>query len=366
MNRGFVFYFGKGMRTAAGVLLKGGQYLQYYVYFFMRMLGICIPVFGAIFPVADVRRAKIVAREKELTVTRAFGGVETGSSFGTALLAGTIKFLVLLGGTAALCGVGALLWHLGGYVGKTVDMTNPDILAAVFTAPAALAALVYAVAVLLLFAPLSYVLDSNKKIGATAALTASEETMRQGGKVTCFLNTAIPLLIKLAFAALAVGVMFPIARMSSETASMVLTIVWILIVAVVYLVFAPLFTVASDVANACLFQDISLDPAAMNNRTKGLFITRCRTENSLQSKGRDERLEDLFEKSGEAVTPPDTKYVPPTDWQERMGVYDPAADPKDGTDGSAQTTGEGTQAASAGADDAVTAQTAENTAGEKA
>ena len=185
MNRGFMEYFGRGMRTAARVLMKGGQYIAYYVWYFASLIGSSVPVAGTVFSVADARRAKIAEKEKHLTVTRTFAGLETGASFGTALLALTLRFLILLGGIAALATVGALLAYLGGFVAEAVGMRDKNVLMAVFAAPAAVAALAYAIAVWLTYAPLAFILDSNKKIGATDALTASKETMLQGGKATC-------------------------------------------------------------------------------------------------------------------------------------------------------------------------------------
>ncbi|MDE6398119.1 MAG: hypothetical protein K2L51_02250, partial [Clostridiales bacterium] len=137
MNRGFIEYFGRGMRAAKSVLWKGGQYIAYYVWYFASLIGSSVPVVGVVFPVADMRRAKIAEKEKHLTVTRSFEGLETGASFGTALLALMLRFLILLGGIAALTAVGALLAFLGGLIGAAVNMRNESILMAVFAAPAA-------------------------------------------------------------------------------------------------------------------------------------------------------------------------------------------------------------------------------------
>ena len=163
MNRGFAFYFAKGMRTAAKSILKGGKLLQYYIYFFASLIGRLIPFVGMIFFVSDVRRAKIAKDEGELTILRPFGGVENGASFGAAVLSSLLLLLLLLGGLSIAAGIGYGL-YIGGYAfGKAVDVNQPATLGVVFAIPAIAAALVYIVVMLLLFAPVPYIIDTNEK-----------------------------------------------------------------------------------------------------------------------------------------------------------------------------------------------------------
>lgn len=118
MNRGFAFYFAKGVRTAAKTILKGGKLLQYYIYFFASLIGRLLPIIGMNFFVSDVRRAKIAKDEDDLVILRTFGGVEKGASFGTAVLSGLIVLLLLLGGLCIAAAIGGLLFLLGRAVGR--------------------------------------------------------------------------------------------------------------------------------------------------------------------------------------------------------------------------------------------------------
>lgn len=326
MDRGFCYYFKKGFAAAWKSLVKGGKYLRYYAYWFASLLGRFVPVLGSLLPVTQVRRAKLVRDEDDMPVSRSFGGVETGNAVGTTLLCVFIRGLVLLGGMLAMFAVGALFGYFGYLIGRASDMRDPWILSIVFAVPFALAGLVYAVCVALWYAPMSYIIDSNTGLRATGVMSASSETMRRGGKMTCFLNVAVPYLIKAAYLAAAGGILYALGGISNETARIAVSFVWLIAALGFYILFAPVFTLTAQIADVCLFEDIALDPAAMNNRTKGLFITKCTVENTLADKGRDSNLENMFEKTGKAVTPPDTKYVPPTDWADKMHVYDPDAE----------------------------------------
>lgn len=327
MNRGFVYYFGKGLRLAAKAVLKSGKFLQYYVYYFMGLLGRMIPFFGAIFPVADVRRAKILEREGELTVVRPFGGVEKGSAFGTALLCIAIEMLILAGGLFVFAAVGYGLAYLGNSVGILVEMQDPEILAVIFAAPAAVAALVYTVLTLLFFAPTPYILDSNEKIGATSVLTACMETMRQGGKLTCLLNVLVPILIKAAYIGLSLLVLYLLNGITAGILGFIVCLVWILLALSGYIVFAPILTLACTIANTGLFADISLDPAALDNRTKGVFIKYSRT-NRLEQSGLDSNLLNLFDNPPEPpVKPAASGYSVPSEPAPKMQEF-AAPDPQ--------------------------------------
>ena len=332
MNRGFVYYFGKGLRLAAKTVLKSGKFLQYYVYYFMGLLGRLIPFFGAIFPVADVRRAKILEREGELTVVRPFGGVEKGSAFGTTLLSIAIEMLILAGGLAVFAAIGYGLAYIGNSIGVLVEMREPEILAVIFAVPAGVAAIVYAVFVLLLFAPTPYILDSNEKIGATSVLTACVETMRRGGKLTCFLNVFVPNLIKAAYIGLCWLVLYALSNvLSAGIVGFIICLLWVLAALGGYIVFAPVLTLACTIANTDLFADISLDPAALDNRTKGVFIKYSRT-NRLEQSGLDSDLLNLFEAPEPPVQPTTSAYSVPSEPAPKLQEYtapapQPAAEP---------------------------------------
>ena len=326
MNRGFSFYFRRGFTIAWRAMLKQGKYLRYYVYCLAGLIGRCIPVFGALFPVTDVRRAKLLRDEGDMAVSRAFGGVETGNAVGTTMLAVIVKWLIIAGGMLAFCAIGALLGFFGYLIGLGAGMKNPYILAGVIAAPFAIAAIVYAVGALIWYAPLAYIIDSNKDLRLSGVLTASTETMRRGGKMTCFLNAAVPFIIKAAYVALALLVTYLITFLPVSVFTFLLELFWILIAIVVFAIFAPVFTLTATVANTCLFDDIALDPASLNNRTKGLFITECKVDGALSAKGRDGTLESLFDKAEMHVEHADTRYVPPTDYVEKMRVYNPNAE----------------------------------------
>lgn len=319
MDRGFGVYFATAMRKAAKILWKNGKIFRYYVYLLAGLVGRLIPFFGTIFWVADIRLAKIAVDEDDVDLVRAFGGVEKGSSFGTTLLTAAIEILLLLGGILGCGAVAFGLYFLGNLIGTGVVRM---IVALAFAAPAVLAAIVYMVITCLYFAPTAYILDSNEHIGATGIMTASVETMRRGGKLTCFLNVFVPACILAVYGGLVYGVAFLLAAVlpHSSTVSIVLPAIWCVIAGLIFIACAPLIIFAANTANMSLFRDISLDPEALGNRTKGVFVKKVRI-NTLQARGRDSNLEDLFEKAAFAPATGHTVYTPPEEPKPKMEEF---------------------------------------------
>ena len=323
MDRGFLHYFGAGMRTAWRVVLKGGRFFRYYLYFFASLIGRCIPFFGAVFPVADVRKAKIAKKEGDIAVIRSFEGIESGNKFGSAVLALSIELLIILGGLAVIGAFGYGFAVLGRIIGLLADMRDPDVLAIVFAVPFIAAAVGYFIAAAVMFAPTAYVVDSHKKVTATGVMGSAVETMKRAGKITCFLNTAVPLMIKAAYLTLAWLVFELLSGITSidPIAVVLLCVLWLIVALAVYVVFAPVFTMAADIANTSLFEDIALDPEALDMRAKGIFVKRAEV-NTLENKGLDSNLNRLFDEEEEkSFSSPDTKYVPPTDYEPKMTDY---------------------------------------------
>lgn len=324
MNRGFKYYFRYGVRTAAKLLLKGGKLLRYYICLFMGLIGRMIPFFGTVFPVADMRRAKIADHEGEFAIVRSFEGIERGGKFGTAVLAGAIKLLIWLGGLCVVGAIGAVLFFLGRALGFGVNMKQPIVMGCIFAVPAVAAAVVYSVFVGIMFAPLAYILDSNEKVGATRALTASMETMRRAGKTACFLNVFVPTLILSAYsvgayyAGLGLATLFGF----SASAAIIVLFAWLAVALIAFIVFSPVFIFGSILANAALFRDIALDPAALDNRTKGVFVKKCKTLDRVDTDGLDASLLDLFEHaptySGPAYA---NRFARTSDPQPKMTEY---------------------------------------------
>ncbi len=333
MNRGFGYYFVTSIRTSAKTVLKGGNIFKYYIWFFARLLGTFIPFLNAIFPVAAVRQAKIAKTDGEIAVIRSFGGVESWRSFGTVLLTMTLKGLIYIGGLLVIAAIDAVLGFLGVVIGIAAGMKDYIILAVAFAAPAAIAIVIYSFALVLLFAPTSYLLDSNsEKAGATATLTAAVETMRRGGKFTCFLNAFVPYAIVAVYLGIVSAVTFVLYSFIGGVAGSLAAVFWALIAFAALVAFAPVFALTARSANNELFRDIALEPTALDNRAKGVFIKKVRT-NVLAQKGLDSDLLNLFDSTEKAESVPKfTSYSEPGKPKRKVKTYEKEEDVPDKQD----------------------------------
>jgi hypothetical protein len=330
MNRGFGYYFAKNIKAAAKTVLKGGNIFRYYVWFFAKLIGTFVPFLNAIFPVASVRMAKIAKTDGEISVIRSFGGVESWRSFGTVLLTMALKGLIFLGGLLVIAAVGVALGFLGAVIGTAAKMREPVLLAVVFAAPAAVAIVIYSFALVLLFAPTSYLLDSNsEKTGATATLTAAVETMRRGGKLTCFLNVCVPYVVIVAYLGAVSMFTFMLLSLFGGNIGKLVAIIWALVALAAFVALAPVFTLGSIMANNELFRDIALEPSALDNRVKGVFIKKA-SVNTLKSQGLDSDLLNLFD-SAEKAEPVAkfTSYTEPGESARKVKTYENEADVPD-------------------------------------
>ena len=323
VNRGFQNYFKTAMRSATSAILKGGKIFRYYAYHCVSLIGYLIPLLNAIFPVANVRHAKIVKEEGQMPFARAFGGIDTGNAFGTAMLTFLIKYLIILGGVVVIGLIGGLLFVIGGFIASVTNMSQPQLLQIIFAAPAAIAEVIYVIVMLITYAPAAYIVDSNTNMRATEVLAASAETMRRDGKRTYFLNVFIPMLIRVAYVGLVTAVIYALMQIGNYDVRVWSCVVVGIITLIPYLIFSPVLTLTTAIANNSLYEDIALDPASMSVSTKGVMIKRCSINNSLADKGRDSNLEALFDSAPTVINtaPPDTKYVPPTDRAEKLRVY---------------------------------------------
>lgn len=329
MNRGFGYYFNKNVKAAAKTVLHGGNLFKFYVSFFTWILYLIIPFLNAVTPVVSARRAQIASEENTVSPLRELSSADGGKSFGAALLCGVIRLFVTVGGLMVFAALGALLGYVGYAIGISVQISNPYLLPVIFAIPAAICAIVYLIATALLFAPCGYLLNSHSgKVSATSVLNASVQTMKRGGKGTCFLNAFVPYLIIGAMSSIASGGLYVINYlMRFSEYALIACAVWIAVAAIIIMVFAPVFVLTHTMCNYDLFKDIALDPTALYNSDKGVFIKRVKT-NTMSARGLDSNLAELFERTSESVIRSDTAYSSPFEQSRQMHEYDPNAQPE--------------------------------------
>ena len=290
MNQGFAVYYGGGLKAAAATLYKNKNWFKYYAYLIMNLLARLTILPGVLFDLIAVRQARYVYDEKRLQLCTSFRAAEKGKSLGTMLLVRVMQVLMLLAGVLIAAVAGGVVGLVGAVVAWKAGVSLSAVRLFFYVPIVALCALT-ALVLLLFFAPSAYIVEQNEGFGMAGVLEVSFDTMRQRGAFTHFLHHFVSLLMKGAF----LGVIFVLYRVSAGQAG-ALSIALLAgagVVGLVYLVLAPLFTLASRVADYCLLEDISLDPSNRAKHAKRVCISRSSKHD--RDYGHDKKLLSLFD-----------------------------------------------------------------------
>ena len=279
MNRGFAFYFKKGIRAASSSAWRKRNFLQLLIYFFAELVGKVTLIFSSLFALANVRQAKLVSENGRFEVPHTFQAVSKGRSVWTMIASIIVEAFIVLGGTiliAILTGammlIGYLVWYFIG---------GPSYIVWLFCIPGGLIFVVYAVIMVLILSPTPYIIESNPNIGVYETIKICFNTMKGNGKGTAFLNCFVPALLEgLVLGLCGAGIYFlprllPMITFKIIPYIPVIMVAWYIISAVLFLVFIPMLSLTRRVAMKELFEDIVLDPIGAGKRTAGINIKRC-------------------------------------------------------------------------------------------
>lgn len=277
MNRGFRFYFAQAMRASNKSLWKKGNILKYLAYFIMSCLAAFTFVLSPMFRLADVRQAKIAAKENTVDIPQSFKVACRAKPFFTMLLATVLEALLFIAGLI-LIGIAACLLGVVGYaVSLFVTEVPPMLIMYVFLAPGGLAIAVYSIVMALLFAPTAYVVETNPDMGAANAVSICINTMKSRGKWTYFITLFVTFLIEFLILAVGAGVEAAVILFIDDVRlSVVLAVLVGIVFFVGFALVAPMFGLARKVTVYSLFDDVVLDPVNASKRTDGVNIRRCK------------------------------------------------------------------------------------------
>ena len=293
MNRGFITYYSEGLKAAAKTLYKNKNLPVYWVYLLMNLLARLTLFPAVLFDLVAVRQAKYAYEEGRLSLCASFRAAEKGKSLGPMLLVRFEQFLMIASAVAIAALVGGALGFCGALIAQEAE-AEAIVMQLLFVIPLLVFGVLTACLMILFFAPSSYTVDKNYGFGMAGVLETSFDTMKERGKWTHFLHHFVALLVKGAV----LGGIFGLCYAASENSGGVAIafIVLAVLLSIVFLVFAPLFTLAPRVADYLLMEDISLDPSNRAKHAKTVCISR--STGSSRDYGHDKKLLELFDADG--------------------------------------------------------------------
>ena len=273
MNRGFKTYYKEGIHSAFLTLRKKENFIKYYLHLFMNLFGrILFALLSPAFDLANVRLAKMVRMHKKIEVSSTFESTNKIKTFWTTFVSSMLIGLMFLAGTIMILVVEAFIVLLG------LLLSNYDYNVGMYfiiflSIPVVIGLIIYFILFPLYFAPLVYVVDSVEEVGASVAVVKSIEAMKHNGKKTYFainLVTSIINSVYLGFAAMFVTLLF-------NNSEMIVAIIALIIFVAVYIIFAPVINLGSQVACVSLFEDIVFDKYNENKVAKGVYVKSSKT-----------------------------------------------------------------------------------------
>jgi len=277
MNRGFRHYFREGMSASATALFKGKgrTHFRYLLYFFAELLGRMTLLLTPLFELAKVRQGRVLRTEKRYEPAQSFRRAGEPRPYWTLALCCLLEALIILGGILLIAVFTAMLFGIGYGVSMVVSTDAP--LSLYFAIPGGLAAVVFLVSALLIFAPTPYVIAANENIGVGDTLAVCYNTMKANGMGTLFLNVFLSVLLKLVYLGIFCGLTYFLYELLYGESYVLLVLVAVNAVGMIgYMVGAPVLTLGVRAANQHLFEDILVDPVAVSKASKGIRISQCR------------------------------------------------------------------------------------------
>ena len=278
MNRGFKYYFRQGIKASGKTMVKNKNYIKYFLYGLAEIFGRMLILPGLIFDLANVRLAKLVRDEHQITISDTFKSGSKAKSLWTLFLVYIMMGILYVAGAAMILIATVIFAVIGAAIGYMFGQNVIAILAILFALPGIVVLIVYSIIAPFYISPATYVIDTHENDSMSVVLKKCFAAMRKTGKWITFSNYLIPALIKTAYivvyAVLGGGFLaLSFALGKIEVLSKVVYLVALIIILIGiagYIFGAPIFSLTTKVANYGLYEDLVENPE--DKRINGLYV----------------------------------------------------------------------------------------------
>ena len=295
MNRGFKTYYKEGIKSAALTLRKRENFIKYYVHLFMNCIGriLCF-VLAPVFDLSNVRLAKMVKKDNTIDISNTYKGSDNPKSVWTSIITSLISGLMYIGGIIIFLLVEGIVVLVGLFF-SAIAPNNGTIAAAIIiilSIPVAIGLIGYLIVFPLYFAPTYYIIDSIEGVGTSTVLSKSIDAMRRSGKKTIVAVLLVNGLINGAY--LGIVSLISVGLISGGRFAQVCGVLVAIIGVIVYLRFAPIFTLGAQISLVNLYEDLVVDKYNENKVAKGVFVKSSKTIKTTVSNYQD-KLVKMFD-----------------------------------------------------------------------
>ncbi len=308
MNKGFAYYFKQAFKMSAQTIWKNKNLLKSMLYFFMSLVARLTVILGALVDLADVRQAKITKNSRTVDIPQSLTRASQKPLW-TKIMATVLEALIYLGGFLLVSIACGAIFAIGFGITQFVDQQYFAVISIIFAVPCLIIYAVYTIIVMAVFAPTSYVIDTNPALSAGDVVSVCVSTMKNRGKVTTILSVFVPALIIGAIAGICgAGFAAIILLLGNLKYVILLIVLWTIVTACILGLTVPVFTMTQNLSLVLLFEDIALDPVNANKRTSGINITKISGARVDREEIAD-NLTALFDEGIEEKTPDSEELV---------------------------------------------------------
>ena len=279
MNRGFKYYFRKGIKASGKTMVKNKNYIKYFLYGIAEIIGRMLILPGLIFDLANVRLAKLVRDEQNITISDTFKSGSKAKSLWTLVLVYLMMGILFVTGATFIVILTAICALIGAAFGVAFGEDVIAIMAILFAVPGVIVLIVYSIIAPFYMTPATYIIDSDENATMATVLKKCFKAMRKTGKRTTFHNYLMPALIKVAYIivyGVITGIFFALTMLLKEMEVIskvcyLVTLIVFLIAVAGYIFGAPILSLTTKVANYSLCEDLVENPEG-NKKVNGLYV----------------------------------------------------------------------------------------------
>ena len=256
----FKNYYLEGIKNSYKSLYKRKTNIfKYYICIFIYILSIPLFILKPVVNMGIFRLGEQINDDNDIDLTTITKSCDNPKNYFTALFAGIIKVLIIIGIILVLACIAGVL-ALIGYIFMIFTGSEEYLFMILFASPALLAIVIYLLFVPLIYAEIGYIVNANNNINASNVINISFNAYKKEGKRIRFGIIVLNTLIKIVYLAIAnIGSALPIIIKGSTNNAIGLTIICGIVALIPFIIFAPMFSLATISSITLLNDDVVRD-----------------------------------------------------------------------------------------------------------
>lgn len=260
MEKKFKDYYIEGLKNSFKTLYKRKRNLfKFYVCLFIYILSIPLFIFKPVINLGIFRLANQINEDNDIDLTSLTKPCDNPKNFFTALFAGVVKILIIIGIIMFWIAIAGVLAGIGLIIMKFTESNDYSIVL-LFASPALLVILIYLIMIPIMYVEIGYIVNNNNDINASNAINISFNAYKNEGKKERFLIIFINCLILVSYLVIfGIIAALPIIIDGYSSINLGITLLIIVLVFIPFSMLSPLFVLGTISSITLLNDDVVKD-----------------------------------------------------------------------------------------------------------